>query len=256
MGRRAGRRRRERRGVPGVGAVARESPAARPGGAGVGRGAPIHRGATPHARRRCSSGPGSSRRCSCCSSCGRRGSRRASALLAQEGGRYEWIGTLGNPGDVAVFLVLPALLAADRALSTHRRRLPLRRRSPCHGRSHPRHAHLTAVLAVAAGALVLRVEARCGDAPAVRWLAAVLAVVVSPVCRHAPRPARAGRVDERRAAGACCGWAAAERQATLRPPRCWPHGRRPASVSACSRPTPSASRARTPSPSAGGSSAS
>lgn len=37
-------------------------------------------------------------------------------------GRYKWIGTLGNPADVAVFLVLPALLAAALALTRRRRR--------------------------------------------------------------------------------------------------------------------------------------
>ncbi len=37
-------------------------------------------------------------------------------------GRYDWIGTLGNPADVATFLVLPALLAAQRALAARRRR--------------------------------------------------------------------------------------------------------------------------------------
>ncbi|MGD1146705.1 MAG: O-antigen ligase family protein [Thermoanaerobaculaceae bacterium] len=39
------------------------------------------------------------------------------------GGRYGWVGTMGNPGDVATFLALPALLAAGRALGAHRRRL-------------------------------------------------------------------------------------------------------------------------------------
>ncbi len=38
------------------------------------------------------------------------------ALLATTAGRFEWIGTLGNPGYVATFLVLPALLAAALAL--------------------------------------------------------------------------------------------------------------------------------------------
>jgi len=38
-------------------------------------------------------------------------------------GRYGWIGTLGNPGYVGIFLTLPALLAAGRALEGGRRRL-------------------------------------------------------------------------------------------------------------------------------------
>ena len=43
-------------------------------------------------------------------------------LLAGLAGRYAWIGTLGNPGWVGVFLVLPALLAAALALTEPRRR--------------------------------------------------------------------------------------------------------------------------------------
>lgn len=38
-------------------------------------------------------------------------------------GRYAWIGTLGNPADVALLLLLPCLLAAGRALSSPGRRL-------------------------------------------------------------------------------------------------------------------------------------
>ena len=37
-------------------------------------------------------------------------------------GRFKWIGTLGNPADVGVFLVLPLLLAGAAALSRKRRR--------------------------------------------------------------------------------------------------------------------------------------
>jgi O-antigen ligase len=39
-------------------------------------------------------------------------------------GRYRWIGTLGNPADVGVYLVLPLLLAAALALARRRRRWP------------------------------------------------------------------------------------------------------------------------------------
>ncbi|MEP0775243.1 MAG: O-antigen ligase family protein [Acidobacteriota bacterium] len=49
---------------------------------------------------------------------------RSFGLLAELGQlqeRFAWVGTMGNPGDVAVFLVLPALLAAQRALSGRRR---------------------------------------------------------------------------------------------------------------------------------------
>ncbi len=45
------------------------------------------------------------------------------ALLGDFTGRYAWIGSLGNPGDVAVFLALPALLAAERALAARRHRI-------------------------------------------------------------------------------------------------------------------------------------
>lgn len=38
-------------------------------------------------------------------------------------GRFGWIGTLGNPADVAVFLLLPCLLATARALAASGRRL-------------------------------------------------------------------------------------------------------------------------------------
>ncbi len=41
--------------------------------------------------------------------------------LGQLHGRFAWIGTMGNPGDVAVFLVLPALLSTQRALAGRRR---------------------------------------------------------------------------------------------------------------------------------------
>lgn len=41
--------------------------------------------------------------------------------LGQLHDRFAWIGTMGNPGDVAVFLVLPTLLAAQRALVSRRR---------------------------------------------------------------------------------------------------------------------------------------
>jgi O-antigen ligase len=43
--------------------------------------------------------------------------------LGDLSGRYAWIGTLGNPADIATFLALPALLAAERALAARRRRL-------------------------------------------------------------------------------------------------------------------------------------
>jgi O-antigen ligase len=51
-------------------------------------------------------------------------SRPASwALLEQGEGRYLFLGTMGNPADVAVYLVLPTLLAASFALAGKRRLL-------------------------------------------------------------------------------------------------------------------------------------
>ena len=44
------------------------------------------------------------------------------AALDQGSGRYAWLGTLGNPADIAVFLLLPALLAAQRAVEAKRSR--------------------------------------------------------------------------------------------------------------------------------------
>lgn len=38
--------------------------------------------------------------------------------LEELSGRYQWLGTMGNPGDVAVFLVLPALLALSMAVAS------------------------------------------------------------------------------------------------------------------------------------------
>lgn len=77
------------------------------------------------------------------------------ALLAQEGGRYAWIGTLGNPGEVAVFLVLPTLLAADRALSPRRLHLPSAAAALLMAGVILGTQTLTAVLALVAGAIVL-----------------------------------------------------------------------------------------------------
>ena len=99
------------------------------------------------------------------------------ALLAHEGGRYDWIGTLGNPGDAAVFLVLPALLAADRTFSTRRLRLPYAAAAVLMVGVILGTRTLTAMLAVVAGALVLAWR----RVPATRrrlLLAAALAVVL------------------------------------------------------------------------------
>jgi len=99
------------------------------------------------------------------------------ALLADTGGRYEWIGTFGNPGDAAVFLALPVLLAADRAISTRRLRLSYAVAALVMASVILGTRTITAVLAVAAGALVL--AWRRVPAPR-RWplVGAALAVVV------------------------------------------------------------------------------
>lgn len=44
-------------------------------------------------------------------------------ILSYLKGRYAWIGTFGNPADVALFLLLPCLLATARALASPGRRL-------------------------------------------------------------------------------------------------------------------------------------
>jgi O-antigen ligase len=44
------------------------------------------------------------------------------AALNLDGGRYAFIGSLGNPADVAVFLLLPAVLAAQKATTVRRAR--------------------------------------------------------------------------------------------------------------------------------------
>jgi O-antigen ligase len=48
--------------------------------------------------------------------------RPGSLAAIAGGGREAWVGTFGNPGDVAVFLVLPALLATAQAIETPGRR--------------------------------------------------------------------------------------------------------------------------------------
>jgi O-antigen ligase len=99
------------------------------------------------------------------------------ALLAQEGGRYNWIGTLGNAGDAAVFLVLPTLLAGERALSTRRLRIPHAAATTLMAGVILGTRTLTAILALVAGALVLLWR----SVPATRrrlLLAGVLAVVL------------------------------------------------------------------------------
>lgn len=77
------------------------------------------------------------------------------ALLNQLRGRYAWIGTMGNPADVAIFLVLPALLAVQCAISRHRRRLPYAAAAAIMVGVVLGTRTLTAFAALAAGVLVL-----------------------------------------------------------------------------------------------------
>ncbi len=77
------------------------------------------------------------------------------ALLDRETGRFAWIGTVGNPADVAVLLVLPALLAAGRAVTSRRLRLSNGAAAALMIAVILGTQTLTTALALAAGALVL-----------------------------------------------------------------------------------------------------
>jgi O-antigen ligase len=145
------------------------------------------------------------------------------ALLAQEGGRYAWIGTLGNPGEVAVFLVLPALLAADRALSARRLHLPSAAAAVLMAGVILGTQTLTAVLALVAGAIVLLWR----SVPAKRRLpllaaalaAVVLLLAVTPLAqraRNAIDEAKRGRLLWL-GSGRAAGYAAAAAMAGTRP---------------------------------------
>lgn len=75
--------------------------------------------------------------------------------LGQLEERFAWIGTMGNPADVAVFLVLPALLAAHRALNGGRRRWAWGAAALLQAGVIVGSRTVTALLALAAGAVVL-----------------------------------------------------------------------------------------------------
>lgn len=108
---------------------------------------------------------------------------RSFGLLAELGqleDRFAWVGTMGNPGDVAVFLVLPALLSAQRALASRRRwgwgAAALLQMGVIVGTRT-----LTALLALAAGAALLawRQLPRHRRLPALAAATAALAVLVA-----------------------------------------------------------------------------
>ena len=145
------------------------------------------------------------------------------ALLAQEGGRYAWIGTLGNPGEVAVFLVLPTLLAADRALSPRRLHLPSAAAALLMAGVILGTQTLTAVLALVAGAIVLlwrNVSAkRRLPLLAAALAAVVLLLAVTPLAQRARNA-----VDEAKrggllwlGSGRAAGYAAAAAMVGTRP---------------------------------------
>jgi tetratricopeptide (TPR) repeat protein len=100
-------------------------------------------------------------------------------------GRYAWIGTLGNPADVATFLVLPALLAAQKALSARRRRSVWWAAAVLLAGVVLGTRTITGALALAAGGLVIawRVTSRRWRLPVVAGVtaAAVLVFLVTPL---------------------------------------------------------------------------
>ncbi len=100
-------------------------------------------------------------------------------------GRYAWIGTLGNPADVATFLALPALLAAQRAISTRRRRLAWTGAAVLLAGVVLGTRTITGALALAAGGLVIawRVTSRRWRLPVVAGVtaAAVLVFLMTPL---------------------------------------------------------------------------
>ncbi len=157
-------------------------------------------------------------------------------------GRYGWIGTLGNPGYVGIFLILPALLAAGRALEGGRRRLAWAAAALFLVAVVVGTHTLTAALALVAGGAVMawRRVPRARRLPVFAGLVVVGLVVVlaSPL-----RGRLLGAAEMARGRG-CSGSAAPAARRTRPPARCWPHVPCSASASACSRPTRSAPRTR------------
>ena len=101
--------------------------------------------------------------------------------LGQLHDRFAWIGTMGNPADVAVFLVLPALLAAQRALRAGRRPWAWWGAALVQAGVVVGTRTLTALLALAVGAALLAWHhlPRRRRLPAVAGAAAALAVLVA-----------------------------------------------------------------------------
>jgi len=109
-------------------------------------------------------------------------------LLPNLTGRYALIGTLGNPADVAVFLVLPALLAGRYAFSARKQRWLPAAAALLLASVIVATRTFTAVVALALGAAVLawRALPRARRVPALAALACVSVVLVlaTPLRQH------------------------------------------------------------------------
>lgn len=109
-------------------------------------------------------------------------------------GRYAWIGTFGNPADVALFLLLPCLLATARALDSPGRRL--RWALPAFAMAATivatRTVSVVGALAVGGGILLWRALPRRSRLPG---LAVALAVAMAATLAS-PMRARLGEVVE------------------------------------------------------------
>jgi tetratricopeptide (TPR) repeat protein len=101
-------------------------------------------------------------------------------LLPDLTGRYALIGTLGNPADVAVFLVLPALLSGGYAFSSRKQRWPSAAAGLLLAFVIVATGTFTAVIALALGAAVLawRALPRTRRVPALAALACVSILIV------------------------------------------------------------------------------
>jgi O-antigen ligase len=133
-------------------------------------------------------------------------------LLAGLAGRYAWIGTLGNPGWVGVFLVLPALLAAASALTEPRRRTAWGLAAVVLASVIVASRTLTAVAALVLGVAVLVVRTLSGR----RRLAAgaLLLVATAALLALTPLRARVGNAVTEVTRGGW-GWLASGRGAAI-----------------------------------------
>ena len=120
-------------------------------------------------------------------------------LLAGLSGRYAWIGTLGNPADVGVFLVLPAVLATARAVGSRRLRLSNGTAAALMVAVILGTRTMTAFAALAAAALVLvwtrAPRPRRVAAAAATLAVALLVVVATPLAERVRGAVRQTRTD-------------------------------------------------------------